>query len=173
MDCPSPSPSVAGPTPEPGQHQMLRGWVSNPRAPAQGTPPSHVRASGDPGHPGQRRGCVLSGQRRYSGGLFPGCDTDVACSLEGSDIASIVCPEVSGARHRSRRHPTCHLSCSPQLGDASHPSCPNRPGRASWTCRAGLRRRNSETGAEGTVLLHTCQEGDQWLTTSWAQEGLN
>lgn len=28
--------------------------------------------------------------------------------------------------------------------------------------------------AEGTtVLLHTCQEGHQWLTTSWAQEGLN
>ena len=91
---------------------MLRGWITKHGSPAQGTTPSHVRASEDPGHPGQWRGCLLSRQRCCSGGLFPGWDTDMVCSLEGLDIASIVCPEVSGARYRSRRHPTCYLSCS-------------------------------------------------------------
>lgn len=73
----------------------------------------------------------------------------MVCSLEGMDTASIVCPEVSGARYGSRRHPTCYLSCSTWLGNASYPPRPNHPGRASWNCRAGPQRRNRGTGAGG------------------------
>lgn len=65
-------------------------------SPGQGTTPSRVRAPGETGHPGRRRGCLLSRQRRSS----------VACFLAVTQMRPVPwtarhrqhCPhEVSGA----------------------------------------------------------------------------
>lgn len=146
------------------QHQMLRGWIPNPGVPVQGTTPSHVGASGEPGHPGQRRSCLLSRQRCYSGGLFPGRDTDAACSPGGPGHSPYCLRGGVRCRRRSLRHYACHLSCSPLLGDASHPSHPNHPGRASGNCRAGTWRKNHGTGAGATAVPPHLSGGHQWLT---------
>lgn len=93
----------------PNQHQVLRGWSSNPGITGPGLSPSHTSTSQGPGLPGRWLGCLLSRQRHCSDGLFPDCDTEHGLFLGGPNTASIVCIEVLGAG----LHHTCHLSSHP------------------------------------------------------------
>lgn len=120
----------AGPTGEAGQHPMPGGRGSDSGVPWPGTTPSHVRASGEPAQPAPWRGCLLRGQRHHSGGLFPGCDTERSLFPRRAGHSQHCLPGGVGCPAQA-----CDPSCSPQLAEVSHPSCPGHAGKASWPCR--------------------------------------
>lgn len=124
------SPLQMSPRPK-GLAQVTPSWwwggrLSNPGVPGPGHRPFPRQGLLGRGawSPWPAAGCLLSRQRHDSGGLFPGGDTEAACSPGGPGHSQYCLHRGVGCWRRSLRHHACHLSRSPLLGDTSHPSRP-------------------------------------------------